>query len=569
MPPPDMPPPEPEHVGKEKYTFDAIVVGSGITGGWAAKELCERGLDTLLLERGRPVEHVKDYPTASLHPWEPTHRGTLTQEDRQRHPVQSRHFSFREETRHFYADDIDNPYREIQRYDWIRADVLGGRSLLWGRMSFRWSNLDFEANARDGMGPDWPIRYKDIAPWYEHVERFIGISGRAEGIPNLPDSVFQEPMPFNCLEEHLKNHIETAYPDRHFIHSRVANLTRPLPGRNACQYRNLCDRGCPLGAYFSTQSSTLPAALATGKLTVRTHALANQILFDNNSQRATGIEIIDTITGNTYTCKAPLLFLNASTLGTTHLLLNSRSRRFPNGMGNDHDQLGRYLMDHPRTATVAGTIDEYADTYYYGRKPTGYFIPRFVNLNSQEKNYLRGYNCQGNTARLRVQHPDIGTTLKNAVTEPGPWQAGMRAYGECLPYADNRVTLDPTLTDKWGRPALAIDCQFRDNERKMSEDALVTMQEMLQKAGLNNIQVNGSTSHPGNANHEMGTARMGNDPKTSVLDKWNRLHTVPNVIVTDGSCMTSSASVNPSLTYMALTARAVDHAVNEYRKGNR
>ncbi len=556
-------------MGKEIFTFDAIVVGSGITGGLAAKELCERGLKTLLLERGRPVEHVKDYPTATLHPWESPHRGNPTREELDRHAIQARHFSFREETKHFYADDIDNPYREINRYDWIRADVLGGRSLLWGRMSFRWSDFDFEANARDGMGPDWPIRYRDIAPWYEHVERFVGINGRAEGIPNLPDSLFQEPMPFNCLEEHLKDRIESSFPDRHFIHSRVANLTRPLPGRNACQYRNLCDRGCPFGAYFSTQSSTLPAALATGNLTVRTNALANQVVFDNDTQRATGIEVIDTTNHATYVFKAPLLFLNASTLGTTHLLLNSRSPRFPNGMGNDHDQLGRHLMDHPRTATVSGTLDGYSDKYYYGRKPTGYFIPRFVNLKGQEKDYLRGYNCQGNTVRQRGQYPGIGASLKQALSEPGPWQAGMRAYGECLPYTDNRVTLDPDLKDKWDRPALAIDCRFRDNERKMSEDALVTMQEMLEKAGLKNIQVNGSQSYPGNANHEMGTARMGNDPKTSVLDKWNRLHAVPNVIVTDGSCMTSSASVNPSLTYMALTARAVDHAVRELRKGNR
>lgn len=557
------------HVGKENFTFDAIVVGSGITGGLAAKELCERGLKTLLLERGRPVEHVKDYPTATLAPWESAHRGNPTRKDLERHAIQSRHFSFREETKHFYVDDLDNPYREINRYDWIRADVLGGRSLLWGRMSFRWSDLDFEANARDGMGPDWPIRYREIAPWYEHVERFVGINGRAEGIPNLPDSLFQEPMPFNCLEEYLKERIESTYPDRHFIHSRVANLTRPLTGRNACQYRNLCDRGCPFGAYFSTQSSTLPAALATGNLTVRTHALANQVVFDNNTQRAIGIEVIDTTHNATYVFKAPLLFLNASTLGTTHLLLNSRSPRFPNGMGNDHDQLGRHLMDHPRTATVSGNLDAFSDKYYYGRKPTGYFIPRFVNLEGQEKDYLRGYNCQGNTARQRGRNDSIGTVLKEALTEPGTWQAGMRAYGECLPYPDNRITLDPDLKDKWGRPALAIDCRFRDNERKMSEDALVTMQEMMEKAGLKDIQVNGSQSHPGNANHEMGTARMGHDPKTSVLDKWNRLHAVPNVIVTDGACMTSSASVNPSLTYMALTARAVDNAVRELRKGNR
>jgi len=555
-------------VGRDNFSFDAIVVGSGITGGWAAKELCERGLKTLLLERGRPVEHVKDYVTANLAPWENAHRGNLTRADVERHAIQARHFSFREQTKHFYVDDLDNPYREIRRFDWIRADVLGGRSLLWGRMSFRWSDLDFEANARDGMGPDWPIRYRDLAPWYEYVERFVGISGRTEGIANLPDSVFQAPFPFNCLEDHLKAEIEKRYPNRHVIHGRVANLTHPLPGRGACQYRNLCDRGCPFGAYFSTQSSTLPAAMATGNLTIQTNALAHQVLFDDETQRATGIEIIDTATGRTYAYKAPLLFLNASTLGTTQLLLLSRSRRFPNGMGNDHDQLGRYLMDHPRTATVSGTIDAFSDKYYFGQKASGYFIPRFVNLRGQEKEYLRGYNCQGNADRPRKTAQEIGTELKAALSEPGLWQAGMRAYGECLPYADNRVTLDPTLKDKWGRPTLAIDSRFRDNEHKMSADALITMQEMMEAAGLKDIRVNGGTSHPGNANHEMGTARMGVDPKTSVLDKWNRLHAVPNVFVTDGACMTSSASVNPSLTYMALTARAVDHAVRELRKGN-
>ena len=555
-------------MGQEIYNFDAIVVGSGITGGWAAKELCEKGLKTIMLERGKDLEHVSGYHSATKAPWEFSYRGSLTPADKEKFKIQTRHFSIKEENKHLYCNDQENPYHEEQRYDWIRADVLGGRSLLWGRMSFRWSDFDFEANLKDGLGIDWPIRYKDIAPWYEYVERFVGISGQAAGLPTLPDSVFQQAMPLNCIEDVLKTKVEGAFPERHVIPGRVANLTSPLPGRSACQYRNLCDRGCPYGAYFSTQSSTLPAAKATGNLTIRTNALANRILYDEKTRKAVGVEMIDTITGKTYEYRAKVIFINAAALGSAFLLLNSKTNSFPNGLGNNNDVVGRYLMDHHRSGAVVGSFEGFEDRYYFGRKPTGFFIPRFVNYGEEKRAYVRGYNCQGNGTRGKNKAEGIGTDLKSLLTEPGQWQLSMNAYGECLPYADNHVTLHPTLTDKWGRPALSISCSFRDNEKKMREDSIQTMQEMLETAGAKDIRVVGSMSVPGNANHEMGTIRMGYNSSDSALDKWNRLHEVKNVYVTDGSCMTSSASVNPSLTYMALTARAADHAVRALRNGD-
>ena len=554
----------------ESNRFDAIVIGSGITGGWAAKEFCEKGFKTLLLERGRPVEHTKDYSTASMDPWEFPHRGSLTPAEKEKYKIQVRHYSIHEDNKHFYINDLENPYTEIKRYDWVRADVLGGRSLLWARMSFRWSDYDFETNAKDGHGVDWPIRYRDLAPWYDYVEKFAGISGQTDGIKTLPDSLFQAPMEMNCVEKMLKQKIEEKYTNRKVIIGRVANLTQKMPGRDACQYRNLCHRGCPFGAYFSTLSSTLPAAQKTGNLTVKTHALVNRILYDEKKQVATGVEIIDTANGKTYEFFSRVVFLNASTLASTFILLNSTSNRFPNGMGNDSDQLGRNLMDHHKSGGVSAKVEGFEDRYYFGRRPTGIFIPRFINYTEEKKNFLRGYNCQGGAGRGRGNSgsAEIGAALKTAITEAGDWRVDFSAFGECLPYADNRVTLNKNLTDKFGRPTLSIDCSFRENEKNMREDALNTMKEMLDAAGLKDIRQSGSMSFPGNANHEMGTARMGRDPKTSVLNNWNQLHAVKNVFVTDGSCMTSGASVNPSLTYMALTARAVDFAVRELKKGN-
>lgn len=549
--------------------FDAIVVGSGISGGWAAKELCEKGLKTVLIERGRPVEHRRDYTTATLDPWEFPHRGSLTNEEKKKYHIQVRHYSIREDNKHFYVNDLENPYTEKQRYDWVRADVLGGRSLLWARMSFRWSDLDFEANAKDGHGVDWPIRYREIAPWYEYVEKFVGISGKKEGIPHLPDSLFQAPMPMNCAEDWVKKQIESKYPDIKMIEGRVANLTQKLPGRDACQFRNLCHRGCPFGAYFSTQSSTLPAAMNTGNLTVKTNSLVNQVIYDEQKGKAVGVEVIDTETGKTTQYFARVIFLNAATIATSFILLNSRSNRFPNGLGNDNDIVGRYLMDHHKSGNVSGKIDGFEDKYYYGRRPTGIFIPKFRNVKTSNANFLRGYNCQGGANRGRSSGAGgIGAEFKESITEAGSWRFGLGAFGECLPYAENRVTLNTDVKDKYGRNTLTMDCSFRENEKKMREDAITTMQEIMNSIGLKDIRVEGEMSFPGNANHEMGTARMGKDAKTSVLNKWNQMHAVKNVFITDGSCMPSIASVNPSLTFMALTARAVDYAVRQMKKNN-
>jgi choline dehydrogenase-like flavoprotein len=548
--------------------FDAIVVGSGISGGWAAKELCEKGLKTLMIERGQHVEHVKDYVTAMKDPWDFPHRGSLTSEEKKSYPIQSRHYSINEENKHFYILDKENPYTEVQRYDWVRADVLGGRSLVWARMSFRWSDLDFEANANDGYGVDWPIRYKDLAPWYDYVERFAGISGSRENIPHLPDSQFQAPMPMNCVEEHLKKELRKHYPDRWLIHPRVANLTQPLPGRSACQYRNLCHRGCPFGAYFSTQSSTLPAAQKTGNLTLMTGMIVNRVLYDEQKQRATGVEVIDRETNKTYEYFAKIIFLNAATVGTTFLLLNSTSNRFPNGLGNDHDVVGRYLMDHHKSGGVNAEIEGFEDKYYFGRRPSGVYIPRFRNINGNKMDFLRGYGAQGGAYRSRGRGNGIGAELKAAVSEPGTWTFNFGAFGECLPYKENRITLNKEVKDKWGRNTVSIDASFRENEKKMQEDMRTSLTEMAEKLGGKNVSFNGQMSYIGNANHEMGTARMGTDSKTSVLNRWNQMHAVKNVYITDGSCMSSSSCVNPSLTYMALTARAADHAVGELKRRN-
>ncbi len=552
-------------------SYDAIVVGSGISGGWAAKELCEQGLKVLMLERGQPVVHPA-YPTATLAPWEFPHRLQLTEEDKKQKYVQSRHFSFREDNKDFYIDDRKNPYEEIKRFDWIRGDILGGRSLLWGRQCYRLSDIDFEANLKDGIGVDWPIRYKDLAPWYDRVETFIGVSGQAEGLAQLPDGIYQPPMEMNCVEKFFKTATEKRFPDRKVIMGRTANLTKPVQGRGQCQYRNLCHRGCPYGAYFSTNASTLPAAFATGRLTLRTHALVNSVLYDEQKGRAIGVEIIDTETNRTEEIHAKIIFVNAATLATAFILLNSVSPRFPNGLGNDSDQVGRNLMDHHRSQTVSGELAGYEDKYYYGRRPNGIYIPRFKNLRGERSDYIRGFGCQGGATREEWNRtlPDvaIGEGLKEYLSEPGPWRLGMNAYGECLPYATNRAVLNTDNKDHWGRNTLRVDAEFRDNEKAMQKDMIASMSEMLENAGFTNIRSNGAMSFPGNANHEMGTARMGRDRKTSVLNGFCQMHEVKNVFVTDGSCMASTSSTNPSLTYMALTARAAHYAVDELKKGD-
>lgn len=560
-------PPLINNKAKNKNTFDAIVVGSGISGGWAAKELCEKGLKVLLLDRGRNVVHG-EYPTATKGTWEFPHRLTLTEEDKKQNFVQSRHYSYKEDNKHFYINDKENPYEETKRFDWIRGDVVGGRSLLWARACYRWSDLDFEANLKDGHGVDWPIRYKDIAPWYDYVESFIGVSGNRDGIDVIPDGKFQPPFEMNCVEKYFKSQVETKYKNRSVIIGRTANLTQPVKGRGQCQARDLCHRGCPYGAYFSTNASTIPAAYATGNLTVRPHSLVNKVLYDEQKQKATGVEIIDTNTKQTEEFFAKIIFLNASTVATASILLNSVPARFPNGLGNGSDQAGRNLMDHHKGLSITASVDGFEDSYYYGRRPTNVYIPRFQNIQDQAKNFLRGYHFGASASRPASQSDAIGTALKEAMTEPGEWKMGLYAFGECLPYADNRVTLNHDKKDQWGRPVIAINCEFKENERAMHADIKITGVEMLEAAGFKTISVNGSMSFPGNANHEMGIARMGHDPKTSVLNKYNQMHEVPNVFITDGSCMTSGSCLNPSLTYMALTARACDYAVGEMAKGN-
>lgn len=556
---------------KQYRTYDAIVVGSGISGGWAAKELCEAGLKVLMLERGKAVEHP-NYPTATKNPWDFPHRGELTPEERQSHLIQTRHYSFREDTKHFYINDLENPYSEAKRYDWIRGDVVGGRSLLWGRHCYRWSDLDFEANIRDGHGIDWPVRYKDLSSWYDKAELFIGVSGQPEGLSHFPDGYYQPPMEMNCAERAFKTRIESKFKDRKITIGRVANLTAPVQGRGVCQYRNLCARGCPYGAYFSTNASTLPAAFATGNLTLKSNALVNRVLYDEKTQRATGVEVIDTENNSTSEYFSKIIFLNASTLATTFILLNSTSSRFPSGLGNDSDQVGRNLMDHHKQAGAYADIDGFENEYYSGRRANGLYVPRYRNISEKRTDYVRGFGLMGSASRagwgLQKNSDLVGEELKTMIQQPRHWGMTMQGYGECLPYQDNRVTLNKELKDKYGRNSITIDCEFKGNELAMQKDMAASTAEMFEAAGFKNIKPFINTSFPGNANHEMGTARMGRDPKTSVLNKFNQIHSVKNIFITDGSCMTSSSCVNPSLTYMALTARACTFAVEEMKKQN-
>jgi choline dehydrogenase-like flavoprotein len=552
-------------------TYDAIVVGSGISGGWAAKELCEKGLKTLVLERGRQVEHVKDYPTTNLAPWELLHRNTNTQKIKEDQHVQVRGFC-NEANSHFFVNDKEHPYTQVKPFDWIRGYHVGGKSLMWGRQCYRWSDLDFEANAKDGHGVDWPIRYRDIAPWYSYTEKFVGISGSAEGLPQLPDGDFLPPMEMNCLEKHIAGNIKDKFTDgRRMIIGRVANLTRGWNGRGPCQFRNLCDRGCPFGGYFSSNSATLPVAFNTGNLTLRPHAIVMEVIYDKEKKRAKGVRIIDELTMKTEEYFAKIIFLNAGTIASTYLLLNSVSEAFPNGLGNSSDQLGRNLMDHHYHVGAGGSYEGFQDQYTYGRRPNGIYVPRFRNLDekSKQKDYVRGFGYQGGAGRGRANGEGIGVEFKESLTEPGNWSMWLGSWGEHLPYADNRVTLSKDKKDKWGLPLADIDCEFRENERAMRKDMKDSAAEMLEKGGLKDIYTfDDAQANPGLCIHEMGTARMGRDPKTSVQNGNNQLHEVPNVFNTDGACMTSSACQNPSITYMALTARAADFAVKELKKGN-
>jgi choline dehydrogenase-like flavoprotein len=557
--------------GREQHSFDAIVIGSGISGGWAAKELCEKGLKTLVLERGRNVEHIKDYPTATKEPWELPHRGAPSPQFRRENPIVSQVYALNGATEHFFVKDHEHPYIQQTPFTWIRGYQVGGRSLMWARWTQRWSEMDFTANARDGVAVDWPVRYADLAPWYSYVEKFVGIAGNRDGLPQIPDGEFLPPMEMNCVDRHMKQVIEQRWPDRHVVISRTANLTEARAGRGVCVYRDRCSRGCPYGGYFSSNSATLPAAIATGNLTLRPHSVVHSIIYDDAKQRATGVRVIDAKTKQMTEFFARLIFVNASTINTTLILLNSTSARFPNGLGNDSDQLGRNLMDHNYRVKLTATHPGFRDKYYYGRRPTGTLIPRFRNLGDERHpDFIRGYafsvfasRGQGNVG---PDDPPIGAAFKDKSAQLGSWSLWMNCMAEHLPYHDNRVTLSTSQIDAWGLPLLQIRCTHRENEENMIKDILSTAQEVAAASGFENITAWDSGEPPGLGIHEMGTARMGRDPETSVLNGQNQMHAVKNVFVTDGSCMTSSACQNPSLTYMALTARAVDFAVAEMKK---
>ncbi len=554
-------------------TFDAIVIGSGISGGWAAKELCEKGLKVIMLERGRNVEHIKDYEASNKPAWEYPHRGGRTQQMVKDYPVLKRDYPLNERNLSFWVKDSECPYTEIKRFDWFRGYHVGGRSLTWGRQSYRHSDLDFEANAKEGIAVDWPIRYNEIAPWYDHVETFAGVSGSQEGLPQLPDGKFLPPMDLNCVEKDVADRIRKQYNDkRRLIIGRSANLTQAIPGRTICQFRNMCSNGCPFGGYFSTQSSTLPAAMATKNLTLRPFSIVTKIIYDKDTKKATGVEVLDAETNQTYVYNAKIIFLNASTLNSTWVLMNSATDIWPDGLGSSSGELGHNLMDHHLGVGANAEVEGYEDKYYYGRRPNGFYVPRYRNLFGDKRDYLRGFGYQGSASRQgwskEIPELNIGADFKDALSEPGGWTIGMGGFGEILPNHDNKVTLDKTKKDKWGLNVLAIDCELKDNEKKMRVDMINDAVEMLEAAGMKNVKPRDGDGTPGRGIHEMGTARMGNDPKTSVLNKWNQVWDAMNVFVTDGSFMTSAACVNPSLSYMAFTARAVDHAVSELKKGN-
>ena len=557
---------------KKEKVYDAIVIGSGISGGWAAKELCEKGLKTLVLERGRIVEHVVDYPTMNLDPWDMELRGGLTPEEKEKHYKNIRSGWVGKDTEHFWADDAANPYTETKPFLWLRGHQMGGRSLLWGKQTYRWSDLDFEANAKDGNGVDWPIRYKDIKPWYTYVEKFAGISGEAMNLPQLPDSHFLPPMEMNCVEKHIKGRIEKEFSDRNMIIGRCAHLTQPHNGRGQCQNRNRCSRGCPYGAYFSSNAVTLPPANASGNLTIRPYSIVQSLIYDEAKEKVTGVRIIDSETNEAIEYSSKIIFVNASTLSTTQILLNSKSSRFENGLGNDSGELGHNLMDHTYRVGAMGKVAGFDDKYYKGRRPNGIYIPRYVNINENSKSdkFVRGFGFQGEGFRggNPANIESFGADYKDSILKPGPWEFFITGFAECLPYHDNQVTLNGDVLDKWGQPTLSIDAEFKANEKALNKQIQEDAVEMLQKVGLRDILGFDKEHPPGYGVHEMGTARMGRDPKTSVLNDFNQVHAAKNVFVTDGACMTSSSCVNPSLTYMALTARAANHAVSELKKLN-
>ena len=555
-----------------QYTFDAIVVGSGISGGWAAKELCEKGLKTLVLERGRNVEHIKDYPTAPLNPWDFEYRLNHTEKEKATDPIRTAYGDAASDL--FFVRDSQHPYVQEKPFTWVRGYQVGGRSLTWGRQCYRLSNLDFEANSREGTAVDWPIRYKDIAPWYDYVENYVGVSGQKEGYEFLPDGNFLPPMEMNCIEDHFSQTVRSHYTDRIVTPGRVANLSKGWNGRGPCQYRNLCSRGCPFSGYFSSNAATLPSAAATGNLTLLPDSIVIEVLYDAGRDRASGVRVMNAHTKAVTEYYARIIFLNASTIATAAILLNSVSPRHPNGLGNSSGQVGHNLMDHFTGTGAEADFDGMKDQYYFGRKPIGIYVPRFRNVSpaTARTDYRRGFGLQGKGARaewkeMGARLPGFGQQFKDQLLRPGPWIMWLGGWGETLPYFDNRIALDKELKDPWGLPQVKISFEYHDNERAMSKDILDVITEMFTVAGFTNIRAYSYLQPGGTAVHEMGTARMGHDPSTSVLNGYNQMHDVKNIFITDGSCMTSSGTANPSLTYMALTARACNYAVNEMKKG--
>ncbi|OUJ70202.1 GMC oxidoreductase [Hymenobacter crusticola] len=556
-------------------TFDAIVIGSGISGGWAAKELTDKGLKTLVVERGRDVKHIKDYPTTNLYPWEFAHNGEIPQDIQKANPVINRCYAFREDAMHFFVKDAEHPYVQEKPFDWIRGYQVGGKSLMWARQTQRWSNFDFEGPARDGFAVDWPIRYQDLAPWYSYVEKFAGISGHADGLPQLPDGEFLPAFPLNCVEDYFSKHVKSKYANRHVISARCAHLSEPKAihaqqGRGQCQNRTLCQRGCPFGGYFSSNSSTIPWAMRSGHLTLRPDSVVHSILYDEQQGRATGIRVLDAHTKAVTEYYAPILFVNAGALNTNLLLLNSISHRFPQGLGNDNGLLGKFVAFHNYSARISAEYEGFQNLTTDGRNPAGGgYIPRFRNVFKQETNFLRGYAAGFGASRYFGSDSDgLGADFKKSLENPtlGPWQVGSHMMGETIPKETNYVRLDPKHKDEWGMPLLSVSVAYDDNDAKMKQDFYEQFTEMYTKAGFTNIKTINSKQAPGLDIHEMGGVRMGHDPKTSLLNKWNQLHACPNVYVTDGACMTSTSTQNPSLTYMALTARAVDHAVQAAKR---
>lgn len=558
-------------------TFDTIVIGAGMSGGWAAKEFSEQGFKTLLLERGPNVEHLKDYPTTNTHPWEFKHRGRLTAKEKKQNPIASRCYAFKEDAKHFFVKDNEHPYIQKKPFDWLRGYQVGGKSIMWARQVQRWSKYDFEGPKRDGFAVDWPIRYKDLEAWYTYVEKFVGVSGNKDGLDTLPDGDFLKPWESNVVEDYFSKEMKKHYKDRHVIYGRCAHLTESKPifleqGRGLCMGRNICQRGCPYGGYFNVNSTLIPWAMKTGNLDLKPNSVVQSILYDESKQKATGVRVIDSKTKESKDYFANVIFVTASTLNTNLILLNSKSNRFPNGFGNDNDLLGKYIAFHNYRGTISAEYEGFPDFTTKGRKPTSHYIPRFRNVHKQETNFLRGYAAGFGASPQRETNRDrLGENLKKQLLntrETGVWNVGSHMMGETIPKITNQVTLDSEKVDEWGIPQLNIDVDYDENDEKMLKDFFNEFTEMYSKAGFINIKTNDNNRTPGNDIHEMGGVRMGKDPKTSLLNRWNQLHNCKNVYVTDGACMTSTSTQNPSLTFMAISARAANHAIQELKKSN-